>query len=117
MAQDNVQKFEELLRTNEGLQAELKAAAEAYEGDRNDPEAIFDATLGKIAGGVGLAFTYDDALASFARARELGDAELDAISGGGGFCFIIGGSNDVEAECDDTEGHACAYIGVGGVNL
>ncbi len=117
MAQDNVQKFEELLRTDKGLQAELKAATEAFEGDAGDAKAIFDATLGKVAGGVGLAFTYDEALASLARARELDDAELDTIVGGDGWCFIIGGSDDVESECDEYEGHACAYIGVSGVNL
>ena len=117
MAQDNVQKFEELLRGNGELQAKLDELARSYEGDKNDPREIFDATLGKIAGGLGLAFTYDEALDSFAKARELGDAELDAISGGGGFCFIIGGSDDFEAECDQDEGHACAYVGVGSFNF
>ena len=117
MAQENIQKFEELLRGSGELQAELDELAKSFEGDRDDPREVFDATLGKIAGGVGLDFTYDEALASLAQARELDDAELDNVTGGGGFCFIIGGSNDVEAGCDQDEGHACAYIGVGGVNL
>ncbi len=117
MAQENIQRFEELLRGSGELQAELGELVKSYEGDRDDPKEVFDATLGKVAGGVGLAFTYDEVLASIALARELDDAELDTITGGGGFCFIIGGSDDVEAECDQDEGHACAYIGVGSFNF
>ena len=111
MSAENAEKFEELLRTDEGLQAELKAAADAYDGDAGDAKAIFDATLGKVAGGLGLAFTYEDALASFASARELTEAELDNLAGGG-FCIIIGGSDGKEAECESPKGHACAYVGV-----
>ena len=112
MAQDDFRKFEELLRGSDELQAELKAAADAYDGDAGDAKAIFDATLGKVAGGVGLAFTYEDALAAFAPARELSEDDLAAVTGGSGFCIIVGGSDDVETDCDDREGHACAYVGV-----
>ena len=117
MAQENIQRFEELLRGSGELQAELGELVKSYEGDRDDPKEVFDATLGKVAGGVGLAFSYDEALASLALARELDDAELDTSTGGGGFCFIIDSSDDVEAECDQDEGHACAYIGVGSFNF
>ena len=112
MAQENVRKFEELLRTDEGLQAELRAAAEAFDGDPDDAKAVFDATLGKVAGGVGLAFSYEEGLAALASARELSDAELDGIAGGTGFCIIIGGNDRPEAKCDYSAGYACAFIGV-----
>ena len=36
MSVENVGKFEELLRSDEGLQAKLREATEAYQGDRAD---------------------------------------------------------------------------------
>ena len=49
MSVENVGKFEELLRSDEGLQAKLREATEAYQGDRADGRAIFEAVLAPLA--------------------------------------------------------------------
>ena len=81
---------------------------------------LTDAQLEQVAGGwdskesAGTCpFTLAEARRhALADGRELGDAELESVAGGGGFCYFIGGSNDVEATCGYAEGHACAYLGV-----
>ena len=40
MANENVGRFEELLKGSEEIQAKLKQLAEAFEGDKNDAKAI-----------------------------------------------------------------------------
>lgn len=106
MANENVKKFEELLRADEGLQAKLREAAEAFDGDRSDAQAIFDATVGKLAEEAGLPCTYEEARAHAVALSDLDDAELNAVAGGG--CWIVGGSDGADA--DDCA--ACVYVGV-----
>ena len=109
MAQENIAKFEEKLRGDEALQAQLKELSEAYDGPADDEQAIFDATLGQLAGGIGLSFTLEEARHyALAGGRVLSDDELEAVAGGSGFCYFIGGSDDVEIEGV----HTCAYVGV-----
>lgn len=113
MAENNVSKFEELLRTDEALQAKLKELSEAFTGDATDEQAIFDATIGKLAAEAGLPFTLEEGRAFALADRKLSDEELDAIAGGGGACYFVGYSTEPEAECGSAEFHACAYVGVG----
>lgn len=110
MARENVFKFEELLRTDENLVARLKELADAFEGDRADEAAFFAATIGKLAEEAGVPFSYEDGK-ELTSPRELSEEELEAVAGGG-FCWYVGGSSEPEAECDPTQGHACAYLGV-----
>ena len=112
MANDNVQKFEELLRTDEAVQAQLNEAVSAYDGDPNDQEAVFEATIGKIAASVGLPFELEEGKNHLLAGRALSDAELAAVAGGVGVCYVIGGSDEPEAHCERAEGYACAYVGV-----
>ena len=112
MANENVARFEELLKNDEALQEKLNELSKAYEGDKEDEQAIFEATVGKLAEEAGLPFTLEEAREAVFAGRELGDAELDAVAGGG-YCYFIGGASDVEATCGDSEFHACAYVGVG----
>ena len=114
MAHENVSKFEEMLRGSEELQSKLQELVSSYEGDKADEQAVFDATIGQLAAGVGLPISFEDACDFALANRELSDAELDAVAGGYGVCYMIGGSNEVEAECQNNAyiGHACSYVGV-----
>ncbi len=112
MAQENALSFEKLLRGDEMLQAKLAEAAKAYDGERSDERAFFDAVVAPIAEEAGFPHAFDEVVSAKGN-RELDDAELDAVAGGGGFCFIIGVSTDVEAHCYTENGYACAYVGVG----
>lgn len=109
----NIWLFEERLRSDESLQAKLAEAAKAYAGEKADAKAVFDAVVAPIATELGMPFTYEEATEA-ATSRELDDAELEAVAGGDSFCFIIGGSDDIDIECDELSGQACAYIGFTG---
>ena len=117
MAIENVARFEELLREDEALKAKLDAATAAYAGDASDDKAVFEAIVAPLAEEAGLPFTYEEGKKAYGQ-RELSDAELDSVAGGGGFCYLIGGSDDVNANCNEP-GYFCAYIGVsaGGADL
>ncbi len=109
----NVEKFEELLRSDDALQKKLATAVEAFTGDKGDEKSVFEAAVAPIAAEAGLPITFEEVVEASTN-RELDDSELDAVAGGDGFCFIIGGTTDVEAKCDSMTGQACAYIGVTG---
>ena len=111
MAAENVAKFEELLRSDEALKTKLDALAAAFEGDASDEKALFEAVIAPLAAEAGLPFTFEEGKDGYAD-RELDDAELEAVAGGDGFCFLLGGSTGVEAECREP-GYACAFLGVG----
>ena len=113
MANDNVERFEELLRKDESLQAQLNEAVSAYDGDPNDQEAVFEATIGKIAAGVGLPFELEEGKNRLLAGRALSDAELEAVAGGG-WCYGIGGGDSVRLICTDVQGMGamCAYVGI-----
>ena len=117
MSIENARKFNELLKDEE-FQARLVKILDAYEGDRTDIRAFFEAGVAKLAAEEGIPFTYDEAveLAQDTSGDEVSDADLDAIAGGdtGGVCLGLGFSSDVNARCGSTGGYACAFIGVGG---
>ena len=62
------------------LQAKLQELAAGYEGDKADEQAVFDATIGQLAAGVGLPISFDDARSFMLASRELSDAELEAVA-------------------------------------
>lgn len=117
MATENIQKFEELLRSDEGVQAKLRAAVDAFEGDKADEQAFFEATVGKVADELGFSVTYDEVKAYAGKLTKLNDAELSAVAGGDGYCFIIGIHTDVDASAcpatDENGAQACAFAGIG----
>lgn len=115
MALENVSKFEDLLKEGGDIQAKLQELTAAFDGDKSDVKAVFEATVGKLAEELGLPFTFEEGAEAASEGVELSDDELDAVAGGG-FCFLIGGSDGPEAECEhgvaDCEGHACVWAGV-----
>lgn len=123
-----MEKFEALLRSDEGLQERLGAAAEAYAGDAADARAAFDAVVAPLAAEAGLPFTYDEAIEYADGDREVSLDEADGAAGGQdvpsngyGICLVVGfGEVDADAckrssdAANDMEGAgACASIGVG----
>ena len=106
----NAKKFEELLRSDKTLQDKLTAAMDAFDGNKADEAEVFDAVIAPLAAAVGLPVTIEEIKGLAMDRVELDDNELDAVAGGG-TCFIIGGSDDVSADCA-LGGCTCAWIGV-----
>lgn len=90
MADNNILKFEELMREDEELQARLRAAFDAFAGDKDDEQALFDSTLGMIAAEVGLPFTLEEAHEAMKDGFEISERELEAVAGGVSVCDEIG---------------------------
>ena len=109
MANANVERFEELLRTDEALRAKLDEATAAYAGDPADEKALFEAVIAPLAAELGLPFSFEEGRESYA--AELSDAELETVAGGDGFCYLIGGSDEPNGECR-APGYVCAYVGI-----
>ena len=115
MALENVAKFEELLQCSAELQDRLKVAYKAFP-NKKDERAVFDALIAPMAVEAGLPYTFDEGVEVHAGDRELSDAELQAVAGGG-TCYIVGGSDGVEVvDRDDLKGDgigaACEYVGI-----
>lgn len=118
MAAENTSKFEKLLREDETLQAKMEAAFRAFDGDKSDERAVFNATVAPLAAEAGLPYTFEEAM-ELTQARDLDEGELEAMAGGS-FCFIIGGGHDNDSNTVDTENGVgvtgfgtCDYVGVG----
>ena len=118
MATENASKFEKLLREDEALREKMEAAFKAFDGDKSSEKALFDATVAPLAAEVGLPYTFEEAVES-TQARELDDAELEAVAGGS-WCIIIGGGHDRDSNTVDTKNGVgvtgfgtCEYVGIG----
>lgn len=98
----DLEKFRELLLTDEEFQKKLQAAAVAYTGDQTE-EAVFNNVLVPIASGYGISATFDefkDYISSLNDDAEMSKEELSQVAGG----KINGGGVGA------TE---CAGIGIG----
>lgn len=115
MAIENVRKLDERINGDESLQARLQELAEAFDGDREDPRAVFEAVVSPLAEEVGLPYTYDEALEYVDQGddEDISADELKAAAGGvRDVCFVVG-FGEVAADIDLACGAACAGIGVG----
>lgn len=119
-------KFEKLLQGDEALQVRLNEATSAYEGDKADARAVFDAVVAPLAAEAGIPFTYDEATAVADYTKELDEADLDAFAGGGvsfsggvgvGVCKElgggVGGSYSPNTEFQSTSGSQMDYVCIG----
>ena len=118
MAAENASKFEKLLREDEALRARMEAALKAFDGDKSDEKAVFDAAVAPLAAEAGLPYTFEEAVESI-QTRDLDDSELEAVAGGS-WCIIIGGGHDNDSNTVDTENGVgvtgfgtCDYVGIG----
>ena len=112
----NIDQFEELLRSDEELQSKLIQALEAYEGDRDDAQALFNAVVAPLAQDAGLPFTYEEFAEQVSKGVELTGEEMDSMSGGWSYCWGTGITNEVDANHCGNEycgAKMCAYIGTG----
>ena len=75
MANANVERFEELLRTDEALRAKLDEATAAYAGDPADEKALFEAVIAPLAAELGLPFSFEREIMRTVIAAVDGDQE------------------------------------------
>jgi pantothenate synthetase len=119
MAQENVKLFKEKLLESEELKAKLKAAGEAYTGDKADAAKIAETVIIPLAKEAGLPFTVEELKAeeeADQQAGALSDKELEAVAGGRlrqnkiGFCFVVGAG--IGERCEALVGvGACFGVG------
>ena len=114
MAQENAKKFMELLNKDEELQKKVKAATEAYTGDKTDEEAVFGAVLSPIAKDAGYEFSFEDMveIAKSSGQGEISDDEAAAVAGGDTYCFLVGAGQGAGRNEDGHCG-ACKFLGLG----
>ena len=117
----DLQKFRELLLTDEVFQKKLQAASEAYAGEQ-DEEAVFNNVLVPLAKEYDITATYDEFKAYMESlsgdGSEMSKDELQQVAGGGKnsgqgtlSCYLIGvGVGGANA---DNRGGGCAGIGLG----
>ena len=98
MAKENIKKFENLMISDESLIARFNEASKSYVGDVNDERAFFDKVIAPIAEEAGVPFTFDELVKAKDNLGELDESELAAVSGGSGFCFLVGYSEGPEAQ-------------------
>ena len=120
MAKENVKKFYQKLANDKALQEKLAKAQEGYEGDLNDRQTIVETVFLPIAKEAGFDFTAEELKAAereLVEEKGISEEELENVSGGWGFCCLIGGGSDVSADgvCGPggVAGHACAFLGIG----
>jgi pantothenate synthetase len=119
MAQENVKLFKEKLLESEELKAKLKAAGEAYTGDKADAAKVAETVIIPLAKEAGLPFTVEELQAAEEaeqKAAAVSDKELESVAGGVrnpdkiAFCLIIGGG--VGGDCEALIGPGLCF-GVG----
>lgn len=118
----DVRKFEELMKTDAGIQDKLRIAAEEFKGDASDEKAVFEGILLPVAEEAGLSASYEEFqeyMKSLAEGpdKELSMDELSQVAGGKdyadegiGVCFGIG-VGDLFGTTKDYR--ACEVIGAG----
>ena len=124
MANEQITKFLALLEKDAELQNKLRKADEIFAKEHKSAEKneAIEAIVLPIAKEAGFTFTAEEFEKGLKQARsELDENELANISGGWGFCLLIGGSGEelvgVTTGSDGENGYigamACKYIGVG----
>lgn len=116
---EDLQKFLDLVKTDEALQKKLEEAVSGYDGEQTE-EAVFEAIIIPAAKEAGFSFTMDEYKQSV---QELDLNEMAQVSGGGGYgaCFAgcaiigvgLGGAGGKDDNMKSYGGTACAAVGLG----
>ena len=114
----DLEKFRELLLTDQEFQQKLQDAAEAYTGPQTE-ETVFDSVLVPIAAEYGITATYDEFkvyMESLNNDTELSKEELSQVAGGGKgggavVCIAVGVGGGGGG--GNGTGGGCAGIGIG----
>ena len=115
MAIENVRAFYEALENDTELQAKVNAADEAYTGDADDKAAAAAAIILPIAKEAGFDFTAEELISFDCSAQnedcEFTEDELEAVAGGGAFCFFIGFGKKKKGQAVNCKviGFGCGY--------
>ena len=112
----DVIKFGEMLKTDPDLQKQVSAATASHLGDVSTEDAYNILKPFAEERDVHVTFEeFKDYLDNLQKPNsELSDDELDQVSGGKGWCALIGGSNvdGLETNCSGSgKGHDCQKIG------
>ena len=86
MSQENAKKCMELMKTDCELQKKVKAAMDAYTGDKTDAKTVFDNVLAPISKEIGYECSYEDveSLVQPSGDEELSEDEVAMVAGGKG---------------------------------
>jgi len=114
---NGLEKFRELLLTDEDFRKKLKEASESYTGDKTE-EAFFNNTLVPVASEYGISATYDEFKSYMEQLndQELNSDEIAQVAGGDtkGFgataCYVIGVGL---GNTTDYVGNKCVVVGAG----
>ena len=76
----NIQKLADLMNTDEAFQKKLKAAVDAYTGEKKE-EAVFDAVLVPLAREYGIEASFEE-FRNYMENLEISRDELSQVAGG-----------------------------------
>lgn len=121
----DIRKFEELMKTDAGIQDKLRIAAEEFQGDMSDEKAVFEGILLPVAEESGLSASYEEFqeyMKSLTEGTdgELSQDELSQVAGGKnsgyGLCFAVGagdlfGESGLSRYCQAVGAGVCFGVG------
>jgi hypothetical protein len=112
MAQENVKLFKEKLASSEDLKKRCAELEAAYTGDKQDREAVAKAVIMPLAEEAGLPFTLEEFKADETKEGCLSDDALENVSGGQGFCFVVGAGDGLICVAYGSDGGkiGCAFL-------
>ena len=118
----NLEKFQQLLLSDNEFQQKLKSAAESYDGEKTE-EAVFANILMPVAQEYGIEITYDEykEYAANLSGAKMSDAELAQVAGGD---KGTNGGGIVKSNCTglgvgygagagEKSGGICLLVGIG----
>lgn len=92
MNENKFKQFVEAVVKDADLQKAWKEAELSYNGDKDDRVKVINELLIPFAESKGFSFTLEDVMdVNAAATGKLEDSELEAVSGGIDWCFIVGG--------------------------